>query len=152
MSKLDLASLLKAIKGPDVIKYRLAYIVYPWHKDPKKYTRQVARISKLIASLYSIVPICSHYAMDLLYGSVNEPDPLEGIWDRLPQKTFHEHLQVGVSDLLLVAKCDVVIIAHKLDYSVSAGMCWEYCLAKLLGKSILYWNDRKKKLVDEYPW
>jgi len=155
MRKLDpkVLSLLKALsqgKKESPIKYKLAYVIFPWHNNPESNTRQVGEICRDIMAKHPIITISSHFAFDLLYGATNNRDPLQDVWSRLPSEDKWQCLQVGIADLTLVAKCDLIIVAHPLQYDVSPGMCWEYCLAKLLGKPILYWKDGKLK--EKYPW
>jgi len=134
------------------IQYELAYLAYPWHSDPQYNTRIAANIAKDIMKKYKMVVITSHFAYDLLYGASNHSDPLRDIWERLPSGDKWICLHVGMCDLVTVAKCDVFIVGAPLEYSESCGICWEYCLAKMLGKKILFWDYTTKTLKEKYPW
>jgi hypothetical protein len=37
-------------------------------------------------------------------------------------------------DIAIIGKIDMLILGKNLDYNESSGSCWEYCLAKTLGK------------------
>ena len=135
------------------MKFKLGYFCFPWHRNPKIQTRKLVDIIEKVISKYSIVPITSHFAFDLLHGAMVEPknsDPLENIWEKLPTIESKWDLYVGVWDLALIVKCDVFIVCAPINYSSSAGMVWEYCLANLLGKKIRYWDG--SELVEKYPW
>lgn len=136
------------------VVFKLGYFCYPWHDDPMARTRELTKIINKVVSRYKIVPFCSHYAFDLLHGAMldmEKTDPLKDIWPNLPPKEDDEwNRHVGIWDLAMISKCDVFIVCSPLDYKRSAGMCWEFCLASLLGKEILYWNG--SELVKDDPW
>jgi len=103
---------------------KLAYLTYPYSDNPEKRTREIEKIARKLAQKNKdILPIVPHFTFDWIVKDKQKP-------------TLAEHLQVCEWEIEIIKRCDMLVLCHKLDYSISSGMIWEYCIAKHFNKPI----------------
>lgn len=110
----------------------LAYLSYPYTKDPEAYTEKVRKLAKKLQSKYeNLVLVIPHFASNFMK---------EG-------ESTEEHGQAIFYDLAFIQRCDIFIVGKDLDYQESVGCVWEYYYAKILGKLIYDAKEMLRKTV-----
>ncbi|MEM3692450.1 MAG: hypothetical protein QXI39_00295 [Candidatus Bathyarchaeia archaeon] len=97
----------------------MAYISYPYSKNPERCTEEVKRLTrKLIATNQEIVPIVPHIAFDRLFEHTRQ-DP--------------DTIKIFMMELEAISRCDLLIYSSR---NLSYGVLWELAIAKWLGKKL----------------
>jgi len=116
-------------------KPKIAYLSYPFSKDPIGYTKEACSLAKEImkkhADIFIIVP---HSAVD--YTLFGEPKDISGYKDT-------DHLLAPQLEFTILWNIDIFIRGKPLDSKVSIGCIWEEAFVRWLN----IWRDKKIKIT-----